>query len=622
MCTVTSSNTPTCACKPGFFRDERFGCVDENPPVLHIRPAPSHTDPKTGITRLVQGEKYEEHGVDVIDDNAEEYLRSLKIAYSRPLPQGCLLEMGEFHVNYTVATPWTDPEFVRAKRTVVIENVNECRVKEDVGVGKYCPELVAMCDGESGAMCADEIGTYSCKCPVGTEGDGFLPIPRLKPDGKGGYVGSMIPLNYRGGTGCRDTSRPTIDIIGPNPKKFLVAKPSGLKSIMRMGEDKDTNASVERLLAEQRSHYENQIRFMIKSTSGAELCATTSKPNVRATDCIHAQDQTYKGVVDLSARVSVGEPIAKDGYPLQWKIPYNVIDDAGNKAKTVWRDIVVDEVDLNDFERKTKAEILANRKHEVDDAVNSALIQERKRVGANGNNKSRSCPACEPCVCKGTNQNAGTLTAAECNSICEMKVAGVLARESGNEGTTCTPDVISSRRVSGHRWVEDILDSLEEMLGASTLILLLMGCTLATMLYVLQRLITALFASRGPDTRTYYHSADDAEREKIMAQNVSYYRSPSSTKENRQSTPGSGAASSVPLPPTASLSSQRNGVFSPHEKRTNKVGAQSQQRQGETSQYSSPFRTEDGTDSIYQTMPPITPLRNDNAGRYNLRSNN
>ena len=40
----------------------------------------------------------------------------------------------------------------------MIDDVSECTVKEHVGVGSNCPELVAMCDGESGARCQDEIG--------------------------------------------------------------------------------------------------------------------------------------------------------------------------------------------------------------------------------------------------------------------------------------------------------------------------------------------------------------------------------------------------------------------------------------------------------------------------------
>jgi len=276
MCAVDpDSSNPRCTCQDGYVRDPDYGCVDENPPLLHIRPDPIHgLDPETGITHLSQGDRYEEHGVDVIDDNAEEYLRSLKIAYSRPLPQGCLLEMGNFTVDYTVATPWTTPEFVRATRTVVIDNVDECRTRDGtvgggagagVAMGANCPELVAMCDYEAGATCRDEAGTYACVCPVGTKGDGYRPILRLRPDGRGGYAGVMVPLGYGGGTGCRDPSEPVIEIIGPNPKRFRVARTSGIRGIVRANVDGDgdveaSNARIEALIDEQRSAYEGDIR--------------------------------------------------------------------------------------------------------------------------------------------------------------------------------------------------------------------------------------------------------------------------------------------------------------------------------------------------------------------------
>ncbi|KAL7518361.1 hypothetical protein ACHAWX_003198 [Stephanocyclus meneghinianus] len=268
-CSISTDNTPICACKQGYVRDPRYGCVDEHPPVLHIRPYPGHTDNKDAtVTRLSQGDRYEEHGVDIIDDNAEEYLRSLRITYSQPLPQGCLSEMGQFDVNYTVATPWTTPDYARAKRTVVIENVNECLLTKDVGVGKSCPELVAMCDIDAGATCIDVMGSYTCKCPVGTEGDGFIPIARLRPNGKDGFVGSMVPLNYRGGTGCRDTSRPVIEILGPNPTRFRVAKVARLKGDFKMrDDDRESNTKIESLLAERRSYYENEIRVSFHSNN-------------------------------------------------------------------------------------------------------------------------------------------------------------------------------------------------------------------------------------------------------------------------------------------------------------------------------------------------------------------
>ena len=160
-----------------------------------------------------------------------------------------------------VATPWTTPNHARAKRTVVIGNVNECQIKKNEGVGKSCPELVAMCDVDAGARCIDEIGTYSCRCPEGTEGDGFLPNARLKPSDGGGYSGLTVPMNYRGGTGCRDTSRPVIEILGPNPKTLRVAQVSRLKGDYKTKQsDEETSIKIDTLRGERRSYYENEIR--------------------------------------------------------------------------------------------------------------------------------------------------------------------------------------------------------------------------------------------------------------------------------------------------------------------------------------------------------------------------
>jgi len=624
MCVADSYNRPSCQCKPGHVRDEVYGCVDEHPPGLTLRYSSnpdSKFDTDRGIEYLTQGDRYEEYGVDVIDDNAEEYLRSLKITYSRPLPQGCLLDMGEFYVNYTVATPWTSPEFVRAKRTVVIQNVNECKVRmNDGNIGSHCPELVSMCDVDAGAACLDEIGTYTCQCPEGTEGDGFLPIPRLRPDGKGGFVGTMIPKAYNGGTGCRDTSRPVIELMGPNPKVFRVAKTSGLKGVVKGANDNaDANARVDTILAEQRTTYEKDIKYMIVATSGAELCATSTRPNVRPMDCIRAKDHTYKGVVDLTARVSVGEPI-HDGAPLRWKVPYNVMDDAGNKAKTVWRSIIVEEVGLDEFERSNEATMLTNRREEVDEAVREALEKERKRVADTSNNK-RACPPCAPCDCKGK-KDCGGMSVSECNSFCDKKLAEASASSSD---ASCPPNYLErstsyDRTELNHQIIQDLVAYLEGLIGPSTLMLLLVGCFVAVMVYFLQRIVRALFFSSGPYVRTYYA---DEEREKMMMQNVSYYRSP--TAATNRSTTTSTPSSSASRPPTASLSSQRNGIFSPQQNGTN-VNNATQQQQAE--QYVSPFRSNDGTDNaIYQSVSPITPRRSDgnqtqpSSQGYNLRSN-
>lgn len=578
--------------------------------------------------------------MDVVDDNAEEYLRSLKMTYSKPLPQGCLLEMGEFYVNYTVATPWTTPEFVSARRTVVVDNVNECLIKQGVGVGANCPELVSLCDVDAGSRCKDEIGTYTCRCPAGTEGDGFLPIPRLAPDGRGGYVGSMIPRGYKGGTGCRDTSKPVIELLGPNPKRFRVAKPEATRVrgviVSKNNKDDDSDGRMEALIVHQRGAYESDIKSIIEATSGAELCATSSNRNVRPADCVRAEDHTYKGKVDLASRVSVGEPVPKDGSRLlQWRVPYDVIDDAGNRAETVWRDVIVEEVDIDDCGGTNAA-----GGDVVDRAVQEALTKERKTQQRNNNAKSRGCPPCDTCNCDDRQRGGGggdggnkMLSIEECKAMCDS------SKMTSSDKTTCSSDGTSAS--SDHEIIQEMLMFIEGLMGPSAMMLLLLGCTLATLLYILRRMLTALFFSTGPNIRTYYHTREDVEREKIMMQNVSYYRSPTSSSNNGGSrqTPASGSAlgSSTPLssssstprpPPTASLSSQRGdgGIFSPQG---------SGMANGTPASSSSPFYSRDGTDNIYQSVTPITPFRNTPNGtapasqgstaaaqssRYNLRS--
>jgi hypothetical protein len=195
--------------------------------------------------RLKQGDVYQEYAVEIQDENAEEYLRSLKIAYSAPLPHGCLTKMGEFHVNYTVATPWTTPSFVRITRRVIIEDIDEC----SVDIAQYsasCPSLVPQCDYESGAQCVNTVGSYTCQCPPYTSGDGFRADASFAP--------SSVPGGFSGGTGCVDTSKPFIQLLGPNPKILRVCECGGIPGIM--GKKSPQN---EVLKAAQQRNYDSDI---------------------------------------------------------------------------------------------------------------------------------------------------------------------------------------------------------------------------------------------------------------------------------------------------------------------------------------------------------------------------
>ena len=245
VCTVSADNAPICACKPGYVLHEEYGCVDVHPPTLKLR-----HDPQGDQTlRLKQGDEYREFMVDIIDQNAEDYLRNLKISYSQPLPPGCLTQVGEFHVNYTVAMPWATPPYVRITRRVVIDDIDECSI--DVSKFQHsCPSLVPQCDKAAGAKCINTIGSYACQCPSQSKGDGFLPSAKFSG-------GNPPPSSYQGGKSCVDTSKPVMTLQGPNPKVFKICECGGLSGVMsqstKYSEDNEMKGG-------QRKLYEQDIK--------------------------------------------------------------------------------------------------------------------------------------------------------------------------------------------------------------------------------------------------------------------------------------------------------------------------------------------------------------------------
>jgi Calcium-binding EGF domain len=247
ICVATPGSQPICGCKAGFVFHDKFGCVDESPPLLRLKSDPNGDQ----ILRLKQGDTYKEYAVEIHDENAEEYLRSLKIAYSKPLPSGCLTEIGEFHVNYTVATPWTSPPYVRITRRVVIDDIDECHIDAKVFATK-CPSLLQRCDTSSGAVCVNTIGSYTCKCPKFTTGDGFQTNLSFGSHGS--------PDGFHGGTSCRDTNPPEISLRGPNPKIFRVSECAGISGII--GEKPSKHDEIR---FAQQSHYESDIKVRFKS---------------------------------------------------------------------------------------------------------------------------------------------------------------------------------------------------------------------------------------------------------------------------------------------------------------------------------------------------------------------
>ena len=481
---------------------ETYGCVGESPPLMKLKHDP-HGDQ---TLRLKQGDVYKEYFVDIQDENAEEYLRSLKIAYSIPMPYGCLVDIGEFHVNYTVATPWTSPPYVRLTRRVIIEDINECLLD----VNKYkisCPELVPHCDVEAGAKCMNTIGSYTCQCPKHTEGDGFLPNLKTKPTG------------YEGGTGCRDVSLPVIHLNGPNPKVFPVCKCSGIKGFL--GRSKDSNSNDSALQAGQQRHYGADIKVrgascvlfscadgcsvphsflyrsvnlqeMIQKTAGAELCATHQNPKPSASDCVRAYDETYKGRVDLSKKVVVGDPVQKSG--LHWSVPYDVTDAAGNKAATVWRDVIVEEVELDDVETRMRREFEKEKEAAVRKAVDQALADSQRR--GSSRRPGQKCPECPKCDCS---RAGGGFDEAACMVMCRERMG------------SCAVDEQS--------WIVRLMVWLEGSVPASLAAAVLAVLFLFAFL-LLVRFVISFFVEQPP-----YQPPYDMNPEHLQ-QHVTVYKSP------------------------------------------------------------------------------------------------
>jgi hypothetical protein len=288
---------------------------------------------------------------------------------------------------------------------------------------------------------------------------------------------------------------------------------------------------------------------MIGVTAGAELCATHTKMKPRPVDCTKAIDKTYLGDVDLSSRVLVGEPVQKS--PFEWRVPYNVIDDAGNAADTVWRDVVVEEVSLDEIEAKIRREILANKDEEIRAAVALAVEQEKLNATLDRGQKQpqkgvSTFANCPPCVCP---KDKVIFSDEECNKRCAPKRDGVdyvacKPAESTRDGQ-CTADVNPTIRFI-FRHLEDAL--------SNTFVFFVVVFTLALMaLVILDHLLSALFVRKSG---WYYIGPEDEKREKEMLNSVKYFKT--------SDTATASGDSSIPVRSGAAVG---GGLFSPRQNR-------------------------------------------------------
>jgi hypothetical protein len=262
---------------------------------------------------------------------------------------------------------------------------------------------------------------------------------------------------------------------------------------------------------------------LIQVTVGAELCATQVAPTPNASDCVFAYDDTYLGRVDLSRAVTIGEPIKKSS--LLWSVPYDVKDAAGNAAATVWRDILVEEVDLLSVERKIREEILQEKNVEIQKAVDKALLEdrktrERKPTSSRTSKTSAVCPACPSC-------DPSKVDESSCQAICVARIKECALEE-------------QSLVVQFLVWLERLFPP--------PMVPLVLTCTAIMVSFLSLRWLLTLIFNPQPYRRGYY---DDADRERALIQAVAYHSSATGRDHN---------SSLVPPPSESGI---LNGHFSP-----------------------------------------------------------
>jgi hypothetical protein len=201
--------------------------------------------------------------------------------------------------------------------------------------------------------------------------------------------------------------------------------------------------------------------------------------------------------VDLSRAVIVGVPVKKS--ILRWSVPYDVTDAAGNAATTVWRDIVVEEVDLLSVEAKIREEILHQKNAEIQKAVDKALSDDRKSrergaVNARDRKSPVSCPDCPKC------DSSGKMNQMACQAVCDLRMK------------TCAIDKESL--------VVRILIWLERLFPPS-MVPVVLTCTAVMIAFLILRWILTLLFNPQAYHRSYY---DDIERERALMNAVVYHR--------------------------------------------------------------------------------------------------
>lgn len=224
QCVRQSEKGYTCEPEPGYLkypydepgskqnksslRLDSGSCISETPPRMTMR--------GDRVIKLKQGDDYKERGAEINDPGITKALtRRIRVSYPDEPLGACLSNVGTFTVNYQLED-WSSllyeedqqlPVWDSQNRTVLVSDVDEC------AYSGHCPQFVARC--VPAAECVNTIGSYTCECLGGYDGDG-------RTDGRG----------------CADTRPPVIecDGAGCSTKVFRAADIRGLVSADRQYE--------------------------------------------------------------------------------------------------------------------------------------------------------------------------------------------------------------------------------------------------------------------------------------------------------------------------------------------------------------------------------------------------
>ena len=624
---VVVKNKPTCVCKKGYTKHHppKGDCVPEHLPTLRLKCCNPNlvedcaTTNNNNPTVYYQGDYYQECGVDIINTNSdvEQDYRSLIIDYSNLHRAGtttqCFTQVGNYSVTYKyqLATPddhtTSNNDIISITRTVQVQDVDECAAVGKTDIlpnirvgGGGCPAVfVAHCDFSAGATCVNTIGSYTCKCPAYTVGDGFQKITDYDI-ADNGSTGSFFkpPTGYQGGTGCVDTTKPIIQLLGPNPKLFRIAKiePLAVAAAVNVKMEHDpllynNIVDAQRLI---RSTYGSQIQSIIDATNGAELCRT--EESSQNSKCVYAFDKTYNDTFDLSSKVVIGNLIRideDDETNFHWKVPYNVMDAAGNEADTVYRDIIVEEVELmsliekqeqdeRDRERLAAADVeIIKMKKEVKNLSDKLAASQKQQQ----HQQKKQCPKCEPPT-KVTSSNS-----CDCQKICTTIRKN---NDKLNSDTSCIPP--PDTPILSNSMIPTMIQFLQNGLTSSVnQIPAFVGAvmfSLGVCVLLFLRSVWIFVAGKRANRRNRWNKVLEQKELALLENSVTYYKSPPIRPEavNWSTAPSDGSVLSPPPRATRLFSSDAAATIT------------------------SPPLITNPDDIFYASLSPITPSRNKSDG--------